>query len=48
MEQKIQLYVLECKRCHHKWIPRTSEPTLCPHCKSYLWREEKLKKDQNN
>lgn len=33
----------ECKRCGHKWIPRTdSLPTICPRCKSPYWNKERL------
>ena len=32
----------ECKRCLHKWIPRThDEPTVCPECKSPYWNKER-------
>ncbi len=29
-----------CRRCGHKWTPRTPEPTTCPACRSPNWREE--------
>lgn len=32
----------ECKRCLHKWIPRTFElPNVCPKCKSPYWNKER-------
>ena len=34
----------ECKNCGHKWNQRIEDPATCPRCKSYNWKEEKLKK----
>jgi hypothetical protein len=37
---------LECKRCDHRWIPRTGHyPKVCPNpkCKSPYWNEERKK-----
>lgn len=28
-----------CKVCGHIWIPRKPDPKVCPHCKSFEWRE---------
>lgn len=29
---------LECRRCGHKWFPRTNRlPKACPKCKHYNW-----------
>jgi len=36
---------LECKRCGHKWVRRTTEPAQCPKCKSYKWKEAKQKRE---
>lgn len=34
----------ECKRCEHKWIPRTDKkPVQCPVCHSVKWDEAKVK-----
>lgn len=34
----MRLPILECKRCLHKWVPRTpQEPKVCPKCKSAYW-----------
>lgn len=42
---KIQLpQQLECKRCHHKWIPRTEDVKICPNCKSAYWDTEPKKR----
>ena len=32
IEQKIQLPLLECPHCHHRWHPRTEQPVHCPNC----------------
>lgn len=34
---------LICKRCDHKWYPRTplQKPKLCPSCKSKYWDEDR-------
>lgn len=29
-----------CKKCGHKWVPRTDNPKSCPGCKSYNWDED--------
>ena len=34
---KVQLQVLTCKRCGHKWVPRKEEVRICPRCKSQYW-----------
>ena len=28
-----------CFRCKWEWVPRKLDPSACPHCKSYDWRE---------
>ena len=41
----VQAY--ECERCHYRWTPRdtpvsnnvTSQPKVCPKCKSPLWNK---------
>jgi predicted nucleic acid-binding Zn-ribbon protein len=31
-----------CRRCGHKWTPRTEEtPKCCPACKSYRWDRDR-------
>jgi len=38
------LPVLECKRCGHKWIPRSErKPTICPKCKSPYYDKERVR-----
>ncbi len=32
--EKIKLPKLECKRCHHVWVPRKVEVRMCPSCKT--------------
>jgi hypothetical protein len=38
MVEQINLQVLNCSRCGHKWIPRVAS-RMCPKCKSYYWNE---------
>ena len=38
---KIKITRLECKRCHHKWVPKKEEIRICPKCKSPYWDREK-------
>ncbi len=36
----ITLMGYHCYRCEHEWVPqksRTSEPKVCPKCKSPYW-----------
>lgn len=39
----MQLTVLECLRCGHKWVPRKTQyarstyPRACPNCQSWYW-----------
>lgn len=35
----VKLNGYSCERCEHKWVPRqvTSEPKVCPKCKSPYW-----------
>ena len=31
-----------CKRCGHKWIPRSDNiPIICPSCKSPYWNRDR-------
>ena len=39
---KVKINELECKRCHHKWLPRKAEVMLCPKCHSPYWNKEKV------
>ena len=32
-----KLTILICKRCGHNWVPRISNPTVCPFCHSPYW-----------
>jgi hypothetical protein len=36
---KINLQVLNCSHCGHKWIPRII-PVQCPRCKTYNWNKK--------
>jgi DNA-directed RNA polymerase subunit RPC12/RpoP len=42
-----ELMELTCKRCNHKWIPRTKMPVACPQCKSRLWNKDYKFKNPN-
>lgn len=35
---------LKCRRCLHKWVPRTSEVRVCPRCHSPYWDKGKGKR----
>jgi predicted Zn-ribbon and HTH transcriptional regulator len=38
---------LKCKRCGHKWYPRTPlKPKVCPKCKSPYWDRERKEKNE--
>jgi hypothetical protein len=41
--QNINIPQLECKRCFHKWVPRSSDVSVCPNCHSIKWNEEEGK-----
>jgi predicted Zn-ribbon and HTH transcriptional regulator len=33
-----------CKRCGHKWFPRTEKvPVACPACKNSYWNRERVR-----
>lgn len=34
-------YVMTCKRCGHKWLPRVIEIKTCPKCRSPYWNKER-------
>jgi Zn finger protein HypA/HybF involved in hydrogenase expression len=34
---KIKQIELNCKKCNHKWTPRSKEVRQCPKCKSAWW-----------
>ena len=41
----IEVPHLECKRCGHKWIPRTPDyPKVCPKCNSPYWNKDRIRK----
>jgi len=50
MAKKVKLWGYRCQRCSHEWLPRgTSEPKVCPTCKSPYWdRPRKQPTDQDN
>ena len=35
---------LECKKCGHRWIPRTTDVRICPRCKSARWDAPRTKR----
>jgi predicted Zn-ribbon and HTH transcriptional regulator len=43
---RIRLPTLTCKRCGHKWVPRTSDPGACPKCHSPHWNKALAKKGE--
>ncbi len=41
----VKLTRYKCKKCGHKWIPRTDrEPAVCPNCKNARWQEKGKRK----
>jgi len=41
---KLKVNALECKRCLHRWIPRTGrKPKFCPKCNSPYWDRRRQK-----
>ncbi len=34
---RVNITTLTCERCGHKWVPRISDPRVCPSCKHYKW-----------
>jgi len=41
--ESIMNWVIKCKRCGYKWIPRTEKPKRCPNCSSRVWDKEDKK-----
>ena len=40
---KVTIPKLKCERCGHSWVPRKSEITICPRCKSPYWNRPRKK-----
>ncbi|MBS3064677.1 MAG: hypothetical protein J4472_02590 [DPANN group archaeon] len=39
-KKEIKLFLYNCERCAHEWLPRTTEePIVCPSCKSPYWNK---------
>lgn len=38
--EKVSINECLCKRCNHKWIPRSEKIFVCPKCKSSRWNED--------
>lgn len=38
---QLNLLNLKCRRCLHKWVPRTAEVRVCPRCHSPYWDKGK-------
>lgn len=42
----IEIPQLICKRCKHKWIPRSADyPKVCPNCNSPYWNRDYSRSD---
>jgi len=39
-----RLVTVTCKRCEYKWVPRVSNPTICPRCRSAYWNKPRSRK----
>ena len=37
----LRVWGYRCERCEHEWVPResTTEPRVCPKCKSPYWNK---------
>ncbi len=46
---QVNIVKLVCSKCGHKWVPRITDPRICPKCKSYRWdvSEEKTECQTN-
>lgn len=44
MQGPITIQGCRCERCGWVWVPRQTEPTVCPHCKSPYWNKPKRAK----
>jgi hypothetical protein len=44
---KIQVWVWQCERCGHEWMPRDRDatPKVCPKCKSPYWDRPRKTKE---
>jgi uncharacterized protein len=40
---RVELNMLHCYRCGHRWAPQKTEVRICPHCKSHLWDVPKIR-----
>lgn len=44
--ERLQIVKLICCRCGHTWIPRNElMPIACPRCKTFKWRKENSKNE---
>ncbi len=41
MIARVELVTLFCRRCGHRWTPRSAVVSMCPKCKSLKWEEPK-------
>lgn len=41
MTEMKRVEIVECKKCGHKWLPRTFKVRLCAKCKTTYWNETK-------
>jgi len=40
-EAPTPVHGVHCRRCDHRWIPRTEKkPQMCPRCKSRGWESK--------
>jgi predicted Zn-ribbon and HTH transcriptional regulator len=38
---KVELQIVNCKRCGYSWTPRKTEVMTCPKCRSPYWNRER-------
>lgn len=44
--EPIQITVLTCLRCGHKWIPKRVPVRACPKCRTVRWDEPRQDAEQ--
>lgn len=37
-KRRTKIRIFACKQCGHNWVPRISNPPLCPSCHSPYWK----------
>lgn len=40
-QKTLEIKLLDCLKCQHRWASRLEQPKMCPRCKRYDWNREK-------